>query len=135
MAKKITEIEGVGPAHAKKLAALEVDSVEKLLEKGATPKGREELVEQTGISSKLISRWVNHADLFRLKGVGGEYAELLEASGVDTVPELARRNAANLHAKMTEVNAEKGLTRRVPSEKQVTDWVAQAKEMDRAIHY
>ncbi len=96
----IDSIEGVGASYADKLKAAGISTTEALLEKGASPKGREAIVEQTGISDKLILRWVNHADLFRLKGVASEFAELLEASGVDSVPELAQRNATNLTQKM-----------------------------------
>ncbi|MCU0649633.1 MAG: DUF4332 domain-containing protein [Gemmatimonadaceae bacterium] len=131
----ITEIEGVGPAMAEKLQAAGIKSVESLLSAGATAKDRAAIVEQTGISASHISKWVNHADLFRLKGVGGQYAELLEAAGVDSVPELAQRNAANLAAKMAEINAAKSLTKVVPTETMVAGWVAEAKTLARAVHH
>ena len=129
----LTTIEGIGPAYEEKLKAAGIDSCEELLEKGATAKGRAEIVEASGMDKGRILKFVNHADLCRVKGVGGEYSELLEASGVDTVPELAQRNADNLAAKMAEVNEEKKLVRSVPSAKQVADWVAQAKELPRVI--
>ena len=110
-------------------------NVEDLLEKGATPSGRDDLAEATGLSGKKILTFVNMADLMRIKGVGGEYAELLQASGVDTVKELRRRNAENLAAKMDEVNADKELTRKVPSAKVVEGWVEQAKELDPVVEY
>lgn len=132
---KLIKIEGIGPVYAQKLAEVGVVTVEALLEKGTTPKGRDALAEQTGVSEKLILEWVNHADLFRIKGVGEEYSDLLEESGVDTVPELAQRNAANLHAKMIEVNAAKKLVRRLPTQSQVADWVDQAKKLPRVITY
>ncbi|MCU0634451.1 MAG: DUF4332 domain-containing protein [Gemmatimonadaceae bacterium] len=131
----ITEIEGVGPAMAEKLQAAGIKTVEKLLSVGATAKDRATLVEQTGISASQISRWVNHADLFRLTGVGGQFAELLEAAGVDSVPELAQRKAANLAAKMAEINAAKQLTKVVPTEAMVTGWVEQARTLARAVHH
>lgn len=131
----IEEIEGIGPAYAEKLKAVNVGTVEALLEAGATPAGREGLAERAGVSGQLILKWVNHADLFRIKGVAGEYAELLEAAGVDTVPELAQRNAANLHAKLTEVNESRQLVRRVASEAEVERWIAEAKTLERAVHY
>ncbi|QXD17029.1 DUF4332 domain-containing protein [Rhodocaloribacter litoris] len=129
----LTTIEGIGEALAEKFKQAGVGSVEKLLEKGSTAKGRKELAEATGIDASRILRFVNHADLMRLKGVGGEYAELLEAAGVDTVAELARRNAANLHAKMVEVNEQKKLVRQVPVLAQVEAWIAQAKEMPKVV--
>lgn len=132
---RIINVEGIGPVYAEKLRALGISSTEALLKAGATPKGRNELAEKTEISGKLILEWVNHADLFRIKGVGEEYSDLLEEAGVDTVPELAQRNANNLFDKMKAVNAEKKLVRRLPTAKQVADWVAQAKELPRAIHY
>ena len=92
----IEEIEGIGPAFAEKLRAADVSSIDALLEKGATPEGRSALVEQTGIDAVRVLRWVNHADLIRVVGIGPEFAELLEASGVDSVPELAQRNVENL---------------------------------------
>ncbi|PLX33647.1 MAG: DUF4332 domain-containing protein [Ignavibacteria bacterium] len=132
---KIIDIEGIGPTYAEKLKGLGIDTVEQLLEKGATPAGRKDIVAQSGVSDKLILRWINMADLFRIKGVGEEYADLLEAAGVDTVPELAQRNADNLAAKMAEVNETKKLVRQVPSAASVTKWVDEAKELGRKITY
>lgn len=129
----IAEIEGIGPAYAEKLSAAGIGTEEALLKAGASKAGREELAEKTGISEKMILEWVNRADLSRIKGVGSEYADLLEAAGVDSVPELAQRNAANLASKMEELNAEKNLVRRVPSESEVADWVEQAKGMERVV--
>ncbi len=131
----VIDIEGIGPAYAEKLKAAKISTTETLLERGAAPKGRAEIEEATGISHKLVLRWVNMADLYRIKGVGSEYSELLEASGVDTVPELAHRNAANLHAKMAEVNGEKNLVRELPTLHAVESWVAQAKELPRVVTY
>ncbi|NOX49328.1 MAG: DUF4332 domain-containing protein [Gammaproteobacteria bacterium] len=129
----ITTIEGIGPAYAGKLAQAGAKTCENLLELGATKAGRKQITEASAMSPALILKFVNHADLCRIKGVGGEYAELLEASGVDTVPELAQRNADNLATKMAEVNAEKNLVRLVPSASRVTEWVAQAKQLPRVI--
>ena len=129
----ITVIEGIGPAYAEKLQGAGISTCEALLEQGATKTGREKIAETSGISGSLVLKWVNHADLCRIKGVGGEFSELLEAAGVDTVPELAQRNADNLAAKMAEVNEEKKLTRQVPSAKTVAGWVEQAKGLPRVI--
>jgi predicted flap endonuclease-1-like 5' DNA nuclease len=107
----LSKIEGIGDAYAEKLKGAGVGSVEALLEKGATAKGRKELVQASGISDTLILKWVNRADLFRVKGLGEEYTDLLEKAGVDTVPELAQRKAENLARKLAEVNAEKNLVR------------------------
>jgi predicted flap endonuclease-1-like 5' DNA nuclease len=132
---KLMEIEGIGETHAAKLEAAGIDSVETLLTACATPKGRDEVAEKTGISGKLILEWANHADLFRVDGIGSEYADLLEEAGVDTVPELAQRKAEHLHAKMKEINDLKALVRRLPSEKQVESWIEQAKALPRALTY
>ena len=132
---KVAEIEGIGPANAKKLEEAGVVSVESLLDAGSTPKGRKELASKTGISDTYILKWVNRADLFRVKGIGSEYSDLLEAAGVDTVVELAGRNAENLAKKMAEVNEEKKLVRQLPSEKQVTAWIENAKTLPRAVNY
>jgi predicted flap endonuclease-1-like 5' DNA nuclease len=126
MSRAIEEIEGIGAAYAEKLAAAGVTTTEDLLEKGCTKAGRQSLAEQTELSEKLILKWVNMADLCRIKGVGGEYAELLECAGVDTVKELRTRNAENLAAKVVEVNEEKKLVRQVPPASAVADWVEQA---------
>jgi len=131
----LTEIEGIGPVHAETLKKQGLKTTEDLLKAGATPKGRDDLAAATGISGQLILRWVNMADLFRLKGVGEEYSDLLEAAGVDTVPELAQRNPANLAAKMAEVNEAKNLVRRVPTEEQVAAWVAEAEKLPRVVTY
>ena len=132
---KLSDVEGIGPKYAETLKGCDVATQEQLLAKGGTKAGRAAIVKDSGISSKLILKWINRADLARVKGIGGEYADLLECAGVDTVPELAQRNAANLHAKMAEVNEEKKLVRSMPSDSQVAKWVEQAKGMDRAIHY
>tara|TARA_R110002050_G_scaffold9504_1_gene33303 strand:- start:464605 stop:465009 length:405 start_codon:yes stop_codon:yes gene_type:complete len=132
---KLSEIEGIGEAYSTKLTDAGVTSIENLLKIGSEKKGRKELAEKTGISEKLVLNWINRADLARIKGVSTQYADLLECAGVDTVPELAQRNAENLHAKMLEVNEKKKLVRQVPSVSQIEDWVTQAKELPRAIHY
>ena len=132
---KVEEIEGIGPVLGEKLRAAGINTVDKLLENAATKKQRQSLAEETGISEKQILKFTNMADLFRLNGVGQEYAELLEVAGVDTVPELAQRNAANLTAKMEEVNEAKNLTRKTPSATVVEKWIAQAKELPRVIEY
>jgi predicted flap endonuclease-1-like 5' DNA nuclease len=132
---KLTEIEGIGEAYAQKLQEAGVGTLEQLLEKGAAPAGRKEIAEKTGVSEKLILRWANMADLFRIKGVGEEYADLLEAAGVDTVPELAQRNPENLHNKLAEVNEAKNLVRRVPTVEEVGGWVGQAKQLPRVLTY
>jgi predicted flap endonuclease-1-like 5' DNA nuclease len=129
----IADIEGVGPAFAQKLKEAGVGTVEALLREGGSPQGRQRLAAQTGIRADLLLRWVNHADLFRIKGVAGEFSELLEAGGVDSVPELARRSAENLHERLVAVNAEKKVSRRVPTVNQLTDWIAEAKTLPRAV--
>jgi len=131
----LSYIEGIGETYSGKLNEAGVDSPQALLERGATPTGRKELAEATEISEHLILKWVNHADLYRISGIGSEYADLLEAAGVDTVLELAQRNPANLFEKLTEVNAEKALVRKLPTTAQVEDWVTQAKSLPRMISY
>ena len=130
MTYKIIDIQGIGPVYAEKLTAIGIETVDQLLEKGFDAKGRQAIEEATGIRHDLVLTWVNHADLFRVKGIGPQFAELLEASGVDTVKELRNRNAANLAAKMAEVNEEKHLTRRTPVEKEVQKFIDIAKERE-----
>ena len=131
----IEEIEGIGPAYAKKLRANGVKTCEALLKHGATRKGRNDLAAATGFDAKTLLEWVNRADLMRVKGVGSEYSDLLEAAGVDTVKELRNRKPANLTAKMAEVNeahikkTKKSIVRRVPAESMVERWVAHAKTL------
>lgn len=131
----IVEIEGIGPTYAAKLNAAGVKTTDDLLNAGSLPNGREELAEKTGISATLILEWVNLADLFRIKGVGEEYSDLLEEAGVDTVVELSRRNPENLHAKIIEVNEEKKLVRRPPTLNNVRSWIEQAKTLPRVVEY
>ena len=132
---KIEEVEGIGPAIGEKLRGAGVPTTEALLEGSKTPGQRKALAEAAGLSEKQILKFANMVDLFRIHGVGSEYAELLEAAGVDTVPELAQRNAENLAAKLAAVNEEKSLTRRVPSEAEVAKWVEEAKTLPRMIEY
>jgi predicted flap endonuclease-1-like 5' DNA nuclease len=136
MAKKLTEIEGVGPTYAAKLAEAGVKSQEELLAAGSTPKGRSDLEKATGISGKLVLKWINRADLARVRGIGEEYADLLELAGVDTVPALAQRNPEHLHKTLTEAaEARKNTVRRAPAASEVASWVAVAKDLPRVITY
>lgn len=132
---KLVAVEGIGPVYAQKLTDAGVTSLENLLVRGATPQGRKDLAEAADISGTLILKWVNRADLFRVKGIGEEYSDLLESAGVDTVPELAQRNGANLYAKLKEVNEAKKLVRRLPTQSQVEGWIAAAKELPRKVSY
>lgn len=132
---QIADIEGIGEVYAKTLAEKGVTTTEALLEKCATPADRQKLAAETNLSGKLILKWANRADLARIKGIGSEYADLLEAAGVDTVPDLARRNAGNLYQALVATNEEKKLVRKIPTENQVTDWVSQAKSLPRMLTY
>ena len=135
MAYKIDEIDGIGPAYREKLTAAGINNTDDLLEQCCTPKGRKAMGEKTGVSEKLLLEWSNMADLMRVSGVGRQFAELLEASGVDTIKELRNRNADNLATKMEEVNTEKKLSKTSPSVSQIKDWVEQAKKTDPKIEY
>ena len=130
---KLTDIEGIGPAIAEKLSSAGITSVDGLLKACGSAKGRKEVAAKTGLDEKDLLEWTNHADLFRIKGIGSEYADLLEASGVDTCPELAKRKADNLTKKMEEINAEKKLVRRTPPESVVEDWINQAKKLPKIV--
>jgi predicted flap endonuclease-1-like 5' DNA nuclease len=132
---KIIDIEGVGDVYAKKLTEAGINKVSELLDRCAAPKGRKELAKATGIQEKLILRWTNHADLFRVKGIGPQFSELLEAAGVDTVKELRTRNAANLAAKMLEINEAKHLCKRTPVEKEIQKYIDAAKELEPIVTY
>jgi len=132
---KLELVEGIGNLYASQLRRAGIRSTRSLLEKGATPRGRDEIAKAAGISGKLILEWVNHVDLFRIKGVGEEYSDLLEEAGVDTVVELAQRNAANLYEAILVVNNKKKLVRRPPSKKMVHDWVNLANELPRKVYY
>ena len=131
----IIDIEGIGPAYAKKLNSIGIYTTNDLLEAGGTRIGRQEISEKAEIPNKLILEWVNLSDLMRIKGVGEEYSDLLEEAGVDTVVELSRRNPENLHAKLLEVNEEKKLVRKLPNLNEVTAWTDQAKTLPRKIEY
>ena len=135
MTYRIIEIEGIGESYAEKLESAGVKTTEDLLSRAATPSGRKRLAEETGISEKLILRWANHADLFRIKGVAGQFAELLEASGVDTVKEFRHRVAENLETTLAHVNNEKHLCGRIPSVPELEKMIAQAKELEPRISY
>lgn len=135
---KLTQVKSIGESYAQKLTDAGINTAEDLLEKGATPQGRKEIAEKSGLNVKQVLTWANHVDLFRIKGIGEEYANLLEEAGVDTVPELAQRNAKNLHQKLIEANeadTEKKLVRQIPSETMLVDWIEQAKTLPRVLTY
>jgi predicted flap endonuclease-1-like 5' DNA nuclease len=131
----VIDIEGIGEIYSQKLHEAGVATTEELLEQGATPNGRKELADKTGISDRLILKWVNRADLFRVQGIGEQYSDLLAAAGVETVLELAQRRADHLHQKMVETNEAKKLVRVVPGPEQVADWVKQAHKLPRVVSY
>ena len=131
----IIDIEGIGETYAATLKAAGVATVEALLKEGGSAAGRKALAEKTSLTTQRILEWVNRADLARINGVGSEYADLLENSGVDTIKELATRRADNLHAKMTEVNEAKKLVRRTPTLAEVAKWVAEAKTLPGMVTY
>lgn len=135
MSYPIADIEGIGPVYAGKLEAAGIKTTGALLKRAASPKGRKDLSSESGLEESQILKWANMADLMRVKGVGEEYSELLEAAGVDTVKELRNRRADNLHAKMVEVNAAKKLVRVLPGLTNVERWVAHAKELDPVMTY
>lgn len=135
MAYKVETIEGVGAVYGEKLNAAGINTTEDILAKCANPKGRKELAEATGISEKLILKWTNHSDLMRINGIAGQFAELLEASGVDTVKELKHRVPANLKAKLDEVNEARNLVNRVPALSEIEKMVEQAKELEPLLTY
>lgn len=135
MAYKIDQVEGIGAVYAEKLAAVGIKTTENLLEQCASAAGRKKVEVETGISHKLILKWTNHADLFRINGIAGQFAELLEAAGVDTVKEFRHRVAANLQPKLVEVNEQKNICNRVPSVAELEKMIAQAKELEPLITY
>ncbi len=135
MSYKIIEIEGIGEIYAKKLQAIGIRTTENLLKAGGTKKGRDSIATQTGIPDSLILTWVNHADLFRIKGIAAQFSELLEAAGVDTVKELGNRNPESLHAKLIETNDKYMLSGRVPSLSALKEMIASAKQMKAAVSH
>lgn len=135
MSYPIHEIQGIGPNYAGKLLGIGINTVAKLLEDGSTRTGRMRLSETTGIPEPLLLKWVNHADLMRINGVGDQFAELLEAAGVDTVKELRNRIPENLHAKVTALNYLKNLSGRIPTLTEISGMISQAKDLEPAISY
>ena len=131
----ITLVEGIGPAYANKLRAAGIGTCQKLLDRGATPRGRKEIVERTGIPDKAVRQWVNQVDLYRVRGVRQQYARLLEEAGVDTVPGLAKRNPENLYHKMVAINEERQIVHQVPTRAKVADWIEQARHLPRVVTY
>jgi len=132
---KTTDVQCIGPANGERLARVGIRTTEALLKKGASDKRRREIAAATGISHTLILRWVNHADLFRIAGIGPQYAEVLEKAGVNTVTELSKRIAGTLYEKMMAANRSKKLVRKMPSQRQVEGWIAAAGKLPRLISY
>ena len=133
--RKLTEIEGVSTVFAQKLKDCGCGTPDVFLKRCATRKGRKDVAAESGISETLILKWANRVDLARVRGIGEQYSDLLEASGVDTVPELSKRNAANLYQKMLEVNGFRRLVRKLPTEAQVATWIKTAEGLPRVMEY
>ncbi len=132
---KIEDVEGIGPIRGEQLRAVGVNDTDSLLANTSTPIQRKAMAEKSGIAESLILKFANMVDLYRINGIGSEFSELLEEAGVDTVPELARRNPANLAEALAKVNLEKKSTRRTPSESEVIKWIEQAKDLPRVLEY
>lgn len=132
---KVEAVEGIGPVLGQKLRSAGITDTDTLLQAVTTPAKRSDLAKKTEIPEKNILRFANMVDLFRIKGIGPQYAELLEVSGVDTVKEMAQRVPQNLLQKMEEVNAQRHICGRVPTEKELIRWVSEAKELPRTIEY
>ena len=131
---KIQDVEGIGPVFAEKLKAAGVDTTDELLARGGSKSGRANLSAASGLTETQLLEWVNHADLMRINGVGSEYADLLEAAGVDSCAELAQRNAANLAQTFQELDAARpNWIRQIPSEATVAAWIAEAKSMEAVV--
>ena len=132
----IADVEGIGPANAEKLGALGIATTGDLLAAGAKPYDREKIAEATGISGSLILEWVDIVDLMRVTGVGPQYSHLLETAGVGSPAELALRNPANLAITVQEVVAARpGIVRRVPSEADITEWIAEAGKLEKVVEH
>ena len=131
----LSDIEGIGSAYSAKLQKAGVRGTNGLLKIGGTKKGRQELAKATGFNAKTILDWVNRADLLRVKGIGTQYSDLLEAAGVDTVVELAKRNPEALLASMVKSNEKKNLVNQMPALSKVKEWVKNAKALKRAVEY
>lgn len=132
---KIEDIEGIGPVIGQKMRDAGIKDTDSLLENTLTPKQRDELSQKVGLSAKQILKFANMVDLYRIHGIGSEFSELLQVAGVNTVLELAQRNATNLAQSLAETNEVKKLTRRVPSEVEVTKWIEEAKTIPRKLEY
>ncbi len=135
MSYKIREVEGIGPTYAAKLESAGIKTTDDLLSCCCDPKGRKSTAEQTGLGESVLLKWANMADLMRVHGIGGEYSELLEAAGVDTVKELRNRNSENLAAALKAANEERKLTRSVPSAAVVAKWIDAAKALEPKISH
>jgi predicted flap endonuclease-1-like 5' DNA nuclease len=130
---KVEDIEGIGPAHAATLQSAGISTSDQLLERAGPKSGRESLAASSGISAKLLLEWANACDLMRIKGIGAQFSDLLEAAGVDSAAELAQRNPASLAATFAELNAARATTRRAPTEAMVSDWIAQARALPKVV--
>ena len=130
---RIDAIEGIGEGHASALSGAGVTHVRHLLQRAATASGREELARETGLSTAQLVEWLNHIDLMRIRGVGAEYSDLLEAAGVDSPVELAQHSPARLATLLAQTNAQHPLVRRVPSEKVLAGWISEAQTLPRLL--
>ena len=126
---------GLPPREATRLRKNGVRTTDGLLKVASTKSGRKRLAGKTKLSERDVLGWVNRADLMRVKGIGPEYADLLEEAGVDTVKELRTRNPNNLLETMTDLNARRRLVRRLPTSGMVEGWVAAAKDLDPMVKY
>jgi len=132
---EIADVEGIGPGYGAKLSEAGVKTTDALLERAGKPGGRRDLAKQTGINERMLLEWVNRVDLARINGVGSEYADLLEAAGVDSPTELAKRVPANLLTALQSTNESKHLVRRAPNLSEVERWIAEAKTLPKVVEH
>lgn len=131
----LVSIEGIGEKYADCLARAGIGSTVTLLDRGATRAGRDEIARTAGVTGHQVLAWVNRADLFRIDGVGEEFSDLLAAAGVNSVPELAQRNAEHLFEKMAAISESKNFVRRIPNLTEIHGWINEAKTLPRKVEH
>ncbi|TFF69099.1 MAG: DUF4332 domain-containing protein [Promethearchaeota archaeon] len=125
---KLTEIIGLEEKHAKLLASAGIREIEDLL--ALSYYQIKQLARSIGVSVKTLDTWQEHADLMRVEGITPEVANALNLIGIDSVKELAYRNAKNSLERLKNLKGDNpNVLGKLPTIKKVEEWIKGAKNM------
>ena len=126
----IEEIDGIGKGFGKRLRKIGIQTPTDLLEKCQDDtRYAKHIAQAMNQNEKTVSIWLNMADLLRIEGVDGKYAELLYLSGIKSSVDLATSDVNKVRFKMKNVVKNQHHAKKTPKKKLISKWIALAKTL------